>query len=504
MHGLRFPKLIALLAGGAAALGHAPFGLWPASVLGFAGLMWLVAHTEKPGRMAWCAGAAYFGVTMHWIVEPFLVDAETHGWMAPFALILLAGGLAIFWALAGWLSKRLGLSKPSRAFAFAVLLTVAELTRGHIFTGFPWALPAYVWADTHLLAVTVYTGSYGLSFVMLVALALPTVFPSRKSGFLLSALVFGGLYGLGAHHMDYDQTGVRDLGTVRLVQPNVPQSEKWVREKVPDHLDRLIGLTGETAPVGQPVDLVVWPEASVVYPLSQAGPILEDAARAAQDGAGAGAEVVMGINRQSEDGGWHNSMALVGAGGIVKDTYDKVHLVPFGEYIPFKLEFLRAMAATSGFGLSPGTDVRLLDTKLGKAMPLICYEGIFPGQIFKADARADYLLVITNDAWFGTFSGPYQHLDQARFRAAEHGLPLVRVANTGVSTVIDRFGQIDPVHSIPLGEGGHRDVRVWTDGTPTLYSRFGDTPLFVILFLTLTGLTLAQRRNAIANGRTTS
>lgn len=520
MRNLRSILALAFFSGAVAALGHAPFGIWPATVLGLACLIWLVAGDvndknsnvtqsavaprHRAGWIAWCAGAGYFGVSMHWIVEPFLVDAQTHGWMAPFALILLAGGLALFWALAGWLSKRLASSQPGRAFAFAVLLTAAELTRGHIFTGFPWALPAYVWAETPLRAATAYTGSYGLTFLMLVALALPTVFSSRLLGVLISAAVFGGLYALGASHMDYDQADARDLGTVRLVQPNVPQSEKWVREKVPEHLDRLMSLTGEAADQDQPVDLVVWPEAAVVYPLESAGPILQDAARAAQTGAGDGAEVLLGINRQSATGGWHNAMALVGADGAVADTYDKVHLVPFGEYIPFKIEFLRAMAATPGFGFSPGTDVRLLETKLGKAMPLICYEGIFPGQIFKADARADYLLLITNDAWFGTFSGPYQHLDQARFRAAEHGLPLVRVANTGISTVIDRFGQMDQADSIPLGQGGYRDVRVWNYETRTYYSRFGDNPLLVILFITLTGLTIARRRNAIANRRTTS
>ncbi|CAN0605749.1 unnamed protein product, partial [Ectocarpus sp. 12 AP-2014] len=148
--------------------------------------------------------------------------------------------------------------------------------------------------------------------------------------------------------------------------------------------------------------------------------------------------------------------------------------------------------------------VRLIDTPLGRALPLICYEGIFPGHVFRAGERPDYLLQITNDAWFGEFSGPYQHLDQARFRAAEQGLPLVRVANTGVSTVIDMFGRSPVATEIPLGRQGYKDSLVWSKGGITIYARFGDFPTIIGIFLILCVLLVGERRNTIANQSTTS
>ena len=507
--------MIAVMAGAAAALGHAPFGYWWAALPGFAILISIIAQGRLPfvaerkgfraapalrasrhraGWLAWLGGVGYFGVTMHWIVEPFLVDAPTHGWMAPFALILLAGGLALFWALAAVLAMRLAAGRTTRALALAVALTGAEVIRGHIFTGFPWALPAYIWAETPLRGVVAITGSYGLTLLTLLGVALVTTFRIGVPGIVAASAFFGSLFFLG--HAQLQDAEARDLGLVRLVQPNVPQSEKWQRDKVPEHLDRLFSLTSAAATDGDIIDLVVWPEAAVVYPLDQAGGILAQAARAA----GSEAEVILGINRRNEENEWFNALAMVGADGTVQDTFDKVHLVPFGEYIPFRIEFLRAMAASNGFGFTAGEAVRLIDTPLGRALPLICYEGIFPRHLFRAGERPDYILLITNDAWFGTFSGPYQHLDQARFRAVEHGLPVVRVANTGVSTVIDRFGSIDPAASLGLGQTGHLDRRVVTSTTPTLYARTGDWPTIVLVLVTLSALGFAKRRNAIANG----
>ena len=204
---------------------------------------------------------------------------------------------------------------------------------------------------------------------------------------------------------------------------------------------------------------------------------------------------MLGINRR-DDEDWFNAMVQVGPGGLVGEVYDKVHLVPFGEYIPFRLGVLRAMAATSSNGFSSGEQVRLLQTPLGRALPLICYEGIFPGLVFRTGERADYILLITNDAWFGTFAGPFQHFDQARFRAAEHGLPVVRAANAGLTSVIDRFGNVES--TLGLGEAGYSAHTVRT-GPPTLYARMGDLPLIIILIGLTAVLLRSKCRNSIAN-----
>ena len=480
------PVLLAALAGLAAGLGHAPFGLWPVSFLGFVALFWLVSRAARPFATGWAGGAGYFALTLHWIVEPFLVDIETHGWMAPFALVLLAGGLALFWGAAGWLAARMA---GPRALAFAVALTAAEVVRGHVFTGFPWALPGYIWVDTPLRLAVAFTGSYGLTLLTLVAAALAVAIPRPVPGALAAAALLGLAALPGTLFAPSGESLAAPLGTVRLLQPNIPQAEKWDPDRVQENFRAKLDLT--RGPDGDPApDLVVWPEAAVVWPLDVAAPALERVSAAAGD-----VPFITGLNRR-EGETWHNSLAVVGPGGEVRETFDKVHLVPFGEYIPFRIGFIRQLAGTASNGFTPGEAVRLVDTPLGAALPLICYEGIFPGHLFRAGVRPDYLLLLTNDAWFGTFAGPSQHFDQARFRAAEHGLPLVRAANRGVSTVIDPWGNTAGVLSADRAASG--DFAVPRGLPATLYARTGDWPVFALLVAALLGALGLGARNRIA------
>ena len=500
--------LLAALSGAVAALGLAPFGLWPVSLIGFAVLTALVAgvglrgalpHTpgyldqkenagvwDHPFLTAWAGGTGYFAVSLHWIVEPFLVDVATHGWMAPFALILMAGGLALFWGVAGWISARLG---GPRALSWAVCLAVAEFVRGHVLTGFPWALPAYIWADTDMRLWAAFVGPYGLSFVTLALVGLAVMGPVRAGLAVVGIAV--GLF--GAPLVTPDDPGVTDR-KVRLVQPNAPQHEKWDPEKAHIFVNRAIEFTGVP---NEGVDLIIWPETAIPYPLDIAAPVLERVAAAAD-----GVPVFAGLNRRTPDGFWFNSSVMIETGGVVSETYDKVHLVPFGEYIPLRIDVIRALAASSGYGFSSGERVRAIETPIGRTVPLICYEVIFPGHSRGVEGRQDLLLQITNDAWFGTFSGPYQHLDQARFRAVEQGLPMIRAANTGVSAVIDARGEV--VASLALGEAGYLDVAVPAGLAPTFYARFGDWPAILVMIVALGGLFARRSRNTIANGPASS
>lgn len=472
-----------LLSGGIAALGHAPFSLWPVALAGFAWLIWLVSRALRPTLAAWLGGVGYFAVTLQWIVEPFLVDVARYGWMAPFALILMASGAALFWAAAGWLSVRL----TPGAIGFAAALAAMEMVRGHILTGFPWALPAYIWTETDVRLSAALIGPYGLTFLTLLIAALPSLTPRLWVGAGMSLAATGLLlisFSQGAPEQE-------SLGTVRLVQPNAPQNEKWDPQKAGIFLQRQIEFTGQPK---ADVDLVVWPESAVPVWLSRAGPVIEQISEAAE-----GTTVILGINRRAE-GKNYNAMVTVGAEGLTGRPYDKVQLVPFGEFIPLgqlaRWIGLRSMAARDGFGFTPGEEVRLIDTPLGRALPLICYEAIFPGHIRRQDERPDYLLQITNDAWFGTFSGPYQHLQQARFRAVEQGVPLVRVANTGISTVIDAQGNMGP--TLALGTAGYLDVRVPKGRSQTVYGRYGELPILIVLLVALGALFLNHRRNTIA------
>lgn len=476
---------LAAAAGAAAALGHAPFPdlslatrpLVAVSFLGFAALFAVISRSDRPTLAGWAGGAAYFAVALHWIVEPFLVQPEVHGWMAPFGLVFMAGGLALFWAGGAWLAARLG----GGPLVLAAGLTAAEVLRGHVFTGFPWALPAYIWVDWPMRHLAAWVGPYGLTALTLAGAAwLGTAVgrqaAARGAGVAVALL---GVTGVVALPVAPDQG--EDGARVLLVQPNAPQDEKWDPDLAAGFVRRQIALSQRAS---EGADLVVWPESAIPYPLDVAGPVFD----AALDATG-GTPVLMGLNRRDGDD-WFNSLALVDPGGV-QATYDKVHLVPFGEYIPFRIDILRAMAAFSNYGFSAGERVYLIDTPLGTALPMICYETIFPGHLRQAEGRPDYLLQITNDAWFGTFAGPYQHLDQARFRAVEQGLPLVRVANTGVSAVIDPEGRVTA--SIPLGVADSVVARLPQPNPPTLYARTGDWPVFSAIAALLVGAALRKR-----------
>jgi apolipoprotein N-acyltransferase len=396
----------------------------------------------------------------------------------------MAGGLALFWGAAFALGRAAG--GPA---GWAGALALAELARGYILTGFPWALPGYIWTESGALQWAAFMGPHGLTLATLLLAALTWSLLARAPAPWLAAaplpFVAFAFAGAALAPPPPDLTG-RPI--VRLVQPNAPQSEKWDPDRIVEFYRRQLGYT---AAPGEPrPDLVVWPESAVAWPLDVAEPVLGEIAAAA-----GGTPVVLGLNRRA-DGRWFNSLVVVNDAGEVSQLYDKHHLVPFGEYIPLgqitRLAGLQSFAARDGYGYSPGPGPRLLDLPgIGRTLPLICYEAIFPQQIRAAPARPDLLLQITNDAWFGEISGPFQHLAQARVRAVEQGLPLVRVANTGVSAVIDPAGRV--LAAIPLGEAGFLDHAVPAPLPPTLYARLGDFPIFGLIVATLAGA-YARRR----------
>lgn len=487
--------VLGLLAGIAAGLGQAPFSLWPLALAGFFAAFSL--YRAAPGAwqaalLGWAVGAGYFATSMFWIVEPFLVDIPRHGWMAPFALVGLAGGMALFWGAAFGLAHR---AARWPLLALALSLTAAEMLRSTILTGFPWGLIGYLWLDTAPAQLAAVVGPHGLSLLTLVFIAcLRRLYEARNLHTAVNTALFAALYPLAMLYGAASEPTAADAPRpiVRLVQPNAAQHLKWQPDMVPVFFQRQLEFTA-APPVGPPPDLVIWPETSVPYLLHRAGPALEQISRAA-----GGRTVIVGVQRREEYRAY-NSLVVLGAGGTVEAVYDKAHLVPFGEYMPMgwlaaKLG-LHGLAAQEGFGYSAGPGPQLLDLgPFGRAMPLICYEAIFPEEVNAVAERPDWLLQITNDAWFGKVAGPYQHLAQARFRAIEQGLPMVRAANTGVSAVIDARGQV--IASLPLGQAGWIDAELPGALPPTLYRQWGDMPVIVLLILAaLTHLGLRLRNS---------
>ncbi len=478
---------LAFVAGLFIGAGQAPLQLWPLALCGMAivFVLWDRAGTSRQAAaVGWWTGFGTFLCAMSWLVEPFLVEPSRTAWMIPFALIGMTGGLALFWSLSFHFSKRFS----TGLMGLVVLWALAELARGYVFTGFPWALPAYIWLDTPVAQLAAYVGPYGLTALTFALAALcARAYVRRSAGSIaLPVVVSVALFGLGAVRLAQPLPAATEH-SLRVVQPNAPQHLKWDPTYIPLFFERALDLSDPTG-----ADLVIWPETSVAAPLYAATPYLDQIA--ARVGA---ATAVVGLPRVDQERAY-NSAVIIGAEGSVDAVYDKRHLVPFGEYIPFPKLLsalgLQVFTAQAGYGFTAGTSEALFDFgALGKALPLICYEAIFPRDTRSAE-RPDWLLQMTNDAWFGTLTGPQQSLAQARFRAIELGLPMVRAANTGISAITDARGEI--IASIPLGEAGAVTANLPGTLPATLYARLGERAVMILLTIIALGawlLPLFQR-----------
>ena len=436
--------------------------------LGAAGFLVLTPASARAAALAgWLFGLGYFAFGLSWIIEPFQIDPDRHAWMAPFALAFLAAGLALFWGAAFGLAVRFS-TGAWRIPMLAAAWSLAEFARAYVLTGFPWAAFGQFWIGTPAADLLPWTGPHGLALLTLAAF-LPLAMLRQK---LLAALapltaVAAAVFAVPAPH----QAGMTGK-TVRIVQPNAPQDLKWH----PDHRWEFVRRAVAFSVEAPRPDLIVWPETAVPQLMNYA----EDTLRAISEAAG-GVPVFLGIQRE-QAGAYYNSAVLLDAAGRATAIYDKAHLVPFGEYVPFGDAMARfgiyGFAAQAGAGYAAGPGAEVLDLPIGTALPLICYEAVFPQDVNAAGTRPQMLVQITNDAWFGTRSGPYQHLAQARMRALEQGLPMIRAANTGVSAMIAPDGQL--LDSLPLGEAGFVDAALPAPLPPTLYSRTGDWPVLLL------------------------
>lgn len=475
---------IAVLGGAVGALAHAPFLFAPAILVPLVmGFVLLGGAVSVRGALVsgWAMGFGYFALTLTWITEPFQVDAATTGWMAPFALVLLALLLGAFWACALAFSRWAG----GGAFALVVAWSGAEMLRAYVFTGFPWASPPQALVDSVVGQGLALGGPHGMMLAMTGAVAVALVWP-RSPAIGAAALAFLALIPMN------DAPAPMTTHIIRLVQPNAPQNEKWDPQMIPVFVNRQIEYT---AADGAP-DLIIWPETSLPYLVENAQVVFDVIAEAAR-----GAPVALGIQRR-EGRDYFNSMVVLDRAGRVTQTYDKHHLVPFGEYMPAEWFFrhinVGGLAARTEGGYTAGPGPQLIDfDALGTALPLICYEAVFAHDVGGAPARPAFLMQLTNDAWFGARSGPQQHLAQARMRAIEQGLPMVRSANTGISGVIDPKGRV--IASIPLNTSGYLDTALPAPGALTIYGRTGDLPwaLLILGGLIVTVVRHARARNAL-------
>ncbi|RED11781.1 apolipoprotein N-acyltransferase [Pontivivens insulae] len=503
----RWPRFfVTLLAGAALTLAQAPWGVWPIYLLALPVLVWLWQGRTSWQGAAWTGWAAGFGmmiVGLSWIHEAFLVDAARHGWMIPFAIGGLAGGLALFWAAGFALAHRLTTPQTRRGWhgilALATALTLFELARTYVLTGFPWGLIAYGWLDTPVAQMSALIGPHLLGFATLLMGGMLALSGKGQWPSLVAIGLFGLGWTMGQARLDTPIPEREEPFIVRVVQPNATQREKWTAEGMPVFYNRALD-----ASRGGEYDVILWPETAVPQRIETPAVQVAGLIYAWQDIAQAtdGRPALVGARRRVEEPGWanwYNSIALVAEDGRIAAHYDKHSLVPGGEFIPFDRQLsrlgLRGLAAggTAG-GFVPGDGPTTLEIEgLPRALPLICYEAIFPHELRVPDQpRAEWIAVVTNDAWFGTSSGPHQHLAQLRFRSIEQGLPAARAANTGISALIDPRGAL--LQSLAIGEQGFLEGPLPAAIAAPPYARGGDLPGLVLLLAVSAGLLVIRTR----------
>jgi len=524
-------RLTLLLTGGISAIGFAPLNLWPLTLLCLALLMHLVANVESGKRaflLGWLFGVGHFAIGNNWIATAFTYQAAMPAWLGWVAVFLLALYLAVYPALACWGAWRIGkFAAPASAgatipfiLAFAGCWIIAEWLRSWVFTGFAWN-PLGVIAVGDAAAPAIYIGSYGLSGLAVASAGILLLVVIRKwhSALVLTlpltALAATALIILNTDSID---TVIRDKAfdkhhvELTIVQPNISQIDKYNPGYDAINFSRL---AQHSQPKNERTRLILWPEAAIPWRLEEGYPFRYYQFQPDETARGArltlmrlmnpGDVLLTGVDRLEFDKdrqlvGARNSVTAMDSSGKILATYDKAHLVPYGEYLALRwlLEPLGATRLVPGtIDFWPGPGPRTLDLPFNgqrvKVGMQICYEIIFSGQVTDRANRPDFIFNPSNDAWFGSW-GPPQHLAQARLRAIEEGLPVVRSTPTGISAVIDADGRI--VQSLPHGKAGRIDARLPMPKPPTLFALYGNIlPLaFAALLIACALLPLARRR----------
>ncbi len=455
---------IAVAAGALGALALPPFGVFATLFLSFTLLVWLVdGCTAKPGGgffsrfmpafvIGWCFGLGYFVAGLWWLGNALLLEADEFAWALPLAILGLPAFLALFYGFAVAAANMIWSDGAGRIAALAAAFGFSEWLRSFLATGFPWNAIGYgimpipvMMQSAHLL------GLFGVTTLAVFIFASPALIGTKKGmwpGLAVAALLLAGHFAYGFYRLQTPVETPADALTVRIVQPSIDQSRKMLNADRAEIFAEHLRLTALPPDEGKKrSDIIVWPETSVPFILTQNPGALEEIAKTLEDG-----QVLLTGAVRMEDAGagrpprYYNSVYAIDSQGEIIGATDKVHLTPFGEYVPFE-EVMRQFGIDNVISLPGGFSAAASRTPLtlpsGKSLyPLICYEIIFPGEMTPGLAGAAAILNVTNDGWFGDTPGPYQHFLQARVRAVETGVPVIRGANTGISAVIDPYGRI--------------------------------------------------------------
>ncbi len=480
---------MSFLSGAVTAAALPPVHAIPLLAIAFPVLIWQLDGAGR-GRTAfargWWFGFGFFVAGLYWIAHALLTDPARYGWMIPFAVGGLAAYLALFPALAALVAHRFSRPGLGRILVFAAAWTAGEGLRGVLFTGFPWNPLGNVWTvSSPMLQIAAVIGVYGLGLITVAAAAAPATLAAtgrrRWAPTVGAAALLAMMYAGGAARLAGASSAVVPGVVLRLVQPNIAQHHKWREDLRAAQFEKHLSLS--VTPTGRRPTHVIWAETAAPFVVADDLVSRRRMAEVVPEGG----FLLTGALRTSRSPVdrfevW-NSLHAIGRDARVAATYDKFHLVPFGEYVPFRsvLGFTKLTVGNTDFSAGPGPRSINLDG-LPPAGPLICYEAIFPGRVATLDDRPGWLLNVTNDAWFGISSGPHQHFASARMRAVEEGLPLVRVANTGISGVVDAYGRVTA--KLGLGREGVVDANLPVAiADPTPFARWGHTVAWIALII---------------------
>ena len=508
------------------ALAMPPLYFFPVLFFTFAGFAWVMDSVYSDARTGffgqlraafapgWWFGFGYFLAGLWWIGNAFLVEAEDFAWALPFAVILLPALLAVFWGVASIIARLFWSDHWGRVFALATGFGAAEYLRGTLLTGFPWNAIGYA-IMPHPVAMqgASVLGLYGMSVIAVLVFTLPLVaLSSNASGkrwpklpMALAAMLVIVQTGYGAFRLS-TAPQTEDGPVIRIMQPAIDQRDKLAVGNELSVVETYLEVSA-TSPDGEEdslegIDYLIWPESAFPFLLTEQPEVIAAIADLLPEGT----TLITGALRTepgaagNPQGHVYNSIYVIDSNGEILEAADKTHLVPFGEYLPFQnlLEtygFEQLTRLKGGFEAGSQRAV-LLESGDHPVLPLICYEIIFSGAlrdgVSGAAPKPEWIVNLTNDAWFGRTPGPYQHLQQARLRGIEEGLPVVRVANTGISAVTDAYGNI--LRELPLGARGTADVILPAGLADTVFARFGHRLFGGLLIICLAIALIARRR----------
>lgn len=497
---LNAPRAWATLLGAASALAFAPIYCIFALFFGVWGLLYLIdeaIETRQLYERLYAFGLGFFGVGTYWVGLSFrTIDM---GWLGFPAVVLLSAVLALFILPVGLFITPFQPKSTERRIAFSVGFVVCEWLRGHLFTGFPWNLIGSVWGaytlpgmndlGLSILQMTSFIGVYGLSFLTMLAVVLITGTSRIARIIALNGIIVCSF--LGGLRMNNAKTELLPVN-LRMIQPSIDQRLKWLPESFEHNIELQLALSSLKAE--RPLNAIIWPEAAITKILNESLELRNILSSIVpQNG-----YVLTGAPLREGDKIF-TTLSVLNEKADITHVYKKSHLVPFGEYVPFK-KLLPVEKVTPGaVDFAEGDGLKTFDVPgLPSFSPLICFEALFPGEVVSKNdvKRPEWLLNVTNDAWYGVSTGPYQHLALVRIRAIEEGLPLVRVANNGVSAVIDPCGRI--LHKLGLNDVGFIDFELPKALSQTLYSRFKDSILWGLLVIAMIGASTLHRRRKIS------